>query len=136
MIGEKGFMALRQIQIMLRIFNIANEIVIFTMKHATIWNFIFLEYVIIVNCLENPLLGTVMMVAFIVCFIHAVVHQKAFATPDNAEKAKKTLLLRWYSMCSKQGHLTGGFHHMERTSTPQFVDFVVQNVVGSLITLS
>ena len=151
MTGEDGFMMLRQIQIMLRTFNVANGIVIFSMKHAVLWNCIFTGYVIIVHFWENPLVGAVIVVIFVDCFIvYAVVYEKAFAIPENAEAVKKTLLfhrsgrsyeeLRLFRKCIRSvpnwGISVGGFHYMERTSTPQFVNFVVQNVAGALISFN
>ena len=151
MTGEAGFMMLRRIQIILRTFNTANGIVIFSMKHATMWNCIFTGYIIIAHFWENPLVGGVIVVIFVDCFVvYAVVYEKAFSIPTNAEDVKKTLLLchgarqshsheqiRQFRKCigsvPNWGISVGGFHYLERTSTPNFVDFVVQNVVGALI---
>ena len=78
MMGEAGFMRLRRIQIMLRTFSTANGIVIFSMNHAVLWNCIFTGCVITVHFWENPLVGTVIVVIFIDCFVvFAVVYEKA-----------------------------------------------------------
>ena len=92
------------------------------------------------------------VVVFIDCFIvYAVVYEKAFAIPENAKDVNKTLLLchrnrrsyeefQLFRKCIRSvpnwGISVGGFHYMERTSTPQFVNFVVQNVAGALISFN
>ena len=144
-------MMLRRIQIRLQMFNAANAIVIFSAKQSLLWTCIFTGYVTLVHFWDNPIVGAVIAVMFVDCFVsYSVIYEKAFSIPDSVEKVKATLLL---SLRTRQGHSdkerqllrrrvasvrclgisVGGFHYLERTSTPAFVDFVVQNIVGALI---
>ena len=131
------------------LFNTVNRYIIFTMKLYYIGVGITSGYAAIAHFNDYPVFGVVYYVSCIdVCLIYTLVYQKGFMVSDEFERAKNLLRLiavrngntlqrkilkRQLMSIPSVGIKVGGFHMLERTSTPIFLDYVLKNVVNMLV---
>ena len=140
---------LRRTQLFVGLFNRANCYPIFCLKLVCITLCIVSGYSIILHAHESPIFGTISVYIFMVYGSwYTVLYAKAFKVPDMVDNAKKILLHRVARIQAKAsrrqlrrrirsipdfGIKVGQFHMFEKLSTPAFIGFVLQNIVGLLL---
>ena len=132
------------------LFNLVNRYVIFTWKIICIGATIICGYAAIAHFHEHPVFGVMYYVIFIdLNVIYVLVYDKAFKTPESfrstvretlrqlggkkLEVLEAKVLKRQFRSVPSMGIKVGEFHTMERTSTPVFLDYVLNNVVSMLV---
>ena len=137
--------------------NVINQSLIFTWKLACLGISIITGYAAIAHFDEHPIFGIMYYVIFAnVTVAYSLMYQKAFKIPAlfkqivNAEltklgpgkdqaisrTAQKKVLVRQFRSFPSMAIKVGQFHSLERTSTPLFLDFVLRNILGMLVTFN
>ena len=130
--------------------NSVNRNLIFTWKLLCVAMSIGSGYAAIAHFKDHPVFGAMYYMLFLDCAIfYCVMYGKAFKIPAQIEDVKtvlllhgrsrgvtdwrKKLMLRQVRAILPLGIKVGGFHSMERTSTPVFLHYVLANVVSMLV---
>ena len=145
---------IRCVQLLVSFFNIGHRNVIHCIKLLCIVVGTVNGYAAITHSAENIIFGIV--TSCMLCdatFLYAFVYEKAFAIPDGLQNLKRVLKLRLIRQPGNAllvelkglvreidsipvvGLRVGDFHMLERTSTPVFVDYVLQSIVNLLVML-
>ena len=138
----------RKLQLHVELFNQVHCILIFLLKQTCITLGILNGYAAIAHFSEHPVLGMLYYVVLLnVVLQYSIVYDKAFEVPSRFTQAVQRISRRLPKHRSREGrafarHLrsiskvgikVGEFHTFEKTSTPDFVDYVVKNVVNMLV---
>ena len=142
---------MRQLQLSVNMFNELNAYIIFTFKLYCISAAVICGFGAIACYHYSPVFGLLSAAVCIhVSAMYVIVYKKAFAVPEGIVKVKKAMTVQIYTtrFGAKRerddwvktvesirifGIHVGCFHAMERASVPNFIDFVVRNVVSLLV---
>ena len=146
--------SLRRLQMYVLLVNIANCYVLFVFKVAAISLAVINGYAAIAHFQHHPMLHRLMnyVVFFDGFACYCLIYQKGFQVPQKFEEVMSKLFLclqrsrcqqfsgmerkiieRQLRSIPKFGIKVGEFHMLERQSTPNFLDFVLKNVVNLLV---
>ena len=143
--------SLRRLQLYILLLNIVNRQLIFTWKIVCIGICIVSGYAGIAHFSEHVVFG-IMYYALLFegSLIYTLMYEKGFKVPTLFGKTRTLLMLRANRNVSRadwkvlkrrlisipsMGIKVGGFHTLERTSTPVFLNYVLTNVVSMLVAL-
>ena len=102
---------------------------IFTYKLYCIGFCIGMGYDSVAYLRDNPGLASMCCLACLdIGTVYSLVYQKGFEVQSDFTQVVEAMT---YS--NSKGIKVGHFHTLERTSTPMFLQFVVENVVGMLV---
>jgi len=140
----------REMELMLRLFNLAASYVVFTAKLCSITNSVNYLFFGIRLYLTHPLIATIFAtIGMYVLTPFVVLFGKAFSLPNKMADLKTELVLaaRQLKTCDNRalvkmrmksianvGINAGNFQILGRTSTPTFIDFITQQVCSLLLT--
>ena len=141
---------LRSLQLYITVLNVVHRNLIFTWKLACLAMSITCGYAAIAHFNQHPVFGTMYYIVFFeTSFVYTVIYEKAFKIPYLMATAKISLSLRAQGMQNEVprkvlarqlksmplvGIKVGGFHLLERTSTPVFLHYILVNIVNMLVT--
>ena len=147
---RKYYRAIRSIQVYVTLLNIANQSVIFTWKLLCLGLCITSGYAAIAHFSDHPVFGIMYYVIFVdASLTYGVMYEKGFKVPELITKVRAALRMRVRQLPNKTqrslldrqvmsippvGIKVGGFHMLERTSSPIFLNYIVTNVVNMLVT--
>ena len=143
------YQTMRCLQLYITALNVVNRNLIFTAKLVCLGISITCGYAAIAHFSRYPVFGVMYyVICFEPLFAYTALYQKAFMVPYLMAKARTALRLRVQSIPSEAvrtilvkqlrsipqvGIKVGGFHLMERTSTPAFLHYVLANIVNMLV---
>ena len=144
------YRALRSTQLYATLLNVLHADLIFTWKLLCLFLSIVSGFAALAYFSVHPVFGVQYYAVFFdTSFIYMVIYGKAFEVPQRISKTRNAIRLaanrlknraEW-KMIERQvrsipevGVKVGEFHVLEKTSTPVFLDFVVNNVVNLLVT--
>ena len=142
------YKSLRLIQMYVNMTNLINCYLIFSMKLANMGNSIGTGYAAIAHFGAYPVLGVMCYLIFLnSAFVYILCYDKAFKVPvlfqrvtqramlvthvGNAEASK--IFKRQMRSFPRVGIKVGEFNMMERESTMNYIDFVLNNIVSLLV---
>ena len=133
------YRAIQSIQVYVTLLNTVNASMIFTWKLLCLSLCITSGYTAIAHFSDHPVFGVMYYVIFADCSLtYAVMYEKGFKVPDLitkvraalrlrarrfGNKAQRNLLERQVMSIPPVGIKVGGFHMLERTATPVFLNF-------------
>ena len=141
------YQKLRKVQLELVLFNASNIHLVFGMKVAFIGTSILTGFAAIQLFHDDRLLSVVSAVILVNnLFVFNLVYDKGFSIPRRVTRLRSLLVeklkLAHVVTQEERGVLTrqvksigivavrvGHFHHLERTSTPKFLDFCIKNIM-------
>ena len=145
------FTQLQCLQLYMQLVNICNQHLIFTWKLLSLGICIVSGYAAISHFGEFPIFGVMYCVLFLDgLVIYTVIYAKAMLVPSLFDKAKwavgqragrsrkmikieNTILQKRLLAIPQMGIKVGEFHTFERTSIPEFLDYVLRNIVSMLV---
>ena len=152
-LGAGVIKQLRALQITIKIFNDSQSVMIFGLKNCIITAAVVMSFFGIQYFHSNVLVGLFNIIcAFYASLIFIALYDHAFAIPVRAEYVRKvaplarltrsrerqmqsmTMLKRELLSFPTMGIQVGHFYHMERDSTPRFLDFVAAKTFTMLVT--
>ena len=145
---ETAYNSLRHLQLFVTVLNTCNHNLIFTWKVLSLGFGIFSGYAAVAHFKDQPVFGIMYGVIFFDSVLtYTIMYGKGFKVPDlfdNAKRAirlsskrvtieRRKLLERQVGSVPPVGIKVGNFHMLERTSTPAYLDFVMNNVISMLV---
>ena len=146
---QNSLKALRCLQLYVGQLNIVNQNLIFTWKLLCLFMSIVCGYAAIAHFKDYTIFGVMYYALFLdASLIYTLLYEKALRVPALFKESKvqlrfcakrikvraeRDLLERQALSVPPVGIKVGSFHVLERTSTPVFVNFVLNNVVSMLV---
>lgn len=146
------FGKVREVQLVVNMFNIGHRYVIYCTKLFCITCATVNGYGLIAHGGAGNLVYTLLTFTMFVdmLFLYAFVYEKAFGIPEGLDSVKRALgssiqgigVVRGRKILRRQvrsvpivGFKVGDFHMLERESTPIFIQYIVTNIVNLLVML-
>ena len=146
---QQDYKSLRCLQLYIQLLNLVNRHLIFTCKVVCLGISITSGYAAIAHFEDHHVYGIMYVVVCLNCImVYTLLYDKAFRTPNlltnvkaafrlnvnrNTNRFQRKIMERQVLSIPALGVKVGTFHVMERTSTPVFLDYVLNNIVSMLL---